>query len=631
MPVLTIDNREVEVPVGTSVLEAAKRLGIVIPHFCYHPALGSVGACRLCAMKFIEGPVKGVQMSCMVPAQDGMVVATGDSEAVRLRQLVIEWLMINHPHDCPVCDEGGECLLQDFTIAGGHGIRRYQGKKRTFHNQDLGPHIEHEMNRCIECYRCVRFYQDFAGGTDLGVMGNASRVYFGRFSDGPLESLFSGNLVDICPTGVYTDKTARFRARYWDYEMAPSVCPHCSLGCNITPAARYRQLLKVISRRNDAVNGWFVCDRGRFGSAPVNDAARPRVPLIDGREATWDEALDALILRLAEVAEVYGEGSIAVVGSSRLSLEGAHLVTRLARTLSAGTLCFFTDGVEEGRVLTAVSLLREETAASLDDVSRAGCIAILNSDLREEGPMMLLAVRQAWVKGAPVFLVGDHSPLEQAQAVGIEAIQLTILEEAPLGIFDNPVIIAGVRHNPAAELDKLARAEAKLALLFPGPNSCGVALLAQEHGATSLTEALATGVVRGIIAFEADLPPIPDGSITVVGLADWLPESAGRETGIFLPTTSWVEMAGTYINNEGRAQKFMQVMNPGLPVAGLDPACHPPRSHQTVAPGGGLRPAWHIIADLLARLGEPPVTEPLTGRWLPLRHLDPEGGGQRIW
>ncbi|HSC71315.1 MAG TPA: 2Fe-2S iron-sulfur cluster-binding protein, partial [Candidatus Methylomirabilis sp.] len=225
MPKLIVDNIEVEVPAGTSVLEAARKVGIWIPHFCYHPALGSVGACRLCAMKFLEGPVKGVQMSCMVPAQDGMVVSTTDGEAARMRSLVIEWLMLNHPHDCPVCDEGGECLLQDYTVAGGHGTRRYHGKKRTFRNQDLGPYVEHEMNRCIECYRCVRFYQDFAGGTDLGVMANANRVYFGRFTDGTLESPFSGNLVDICPTGVYTDKTARFRARYWDYEMAPSVCP----------------------------------------------------------------------------------------------------------------------------------------------------------------------------------------------------------------------------------------------------------------------------------------------------------------------------------------------------------------------------------------------------------------------
>src|SRR5512146_577295 len=365
MPKLIIDNIEVEVPPGTNVLEAAKKVGIWIPHFCYHQALGAVGACRLCAMRFIDGPVKGIQMSCMVPAQDGMVVSTNDPEAARMRRMVVEWLMLNHPHDCPVCDEGGECLLQDYTVAGGHGIRRYHGKKRTFLSQGLGPNVEHEMNRCIECYRCVRFYQEFAGGTDLGVMANANRVYFGRYTDGTLESPFSGNLVDICPTGVYTDKTARFRARYWDYEMAPSVCPVCSLGCNTVPSARYRELLKTIARRNGRINGWFICDRGRFTNAPVNDPVRPRAPRLDGKEVAWDEALDALVTRLGEVSEVHGAGSLALVGSSRLALEGAALLPRLAELLQAGFLCYFTDPREGDCDVAAVSLLKGENAASM--------------------------------------------------------------------------------------------------------------------------------------------------------------------------------------------------------------------------------------------------------------------------
>ena len=176
MPTLTIDNLSITVPEGTNVLQAAERLGIVIPHFCYHEALGSVGACRLCAMKFLDGPVKGIQMACMVEAKDGMVVSTLDSEAQEQRAHVIEWLMMNHPHDCPVCDEGGECQLQDMTVAGGHSIRRYRGKKRTYRNQYLGPLIEQEMNRCIQCYRCVRTYQDYCGGTDFGVLGSRQRL-----------------------------------------------------------------------------------------------------------------------------------------------------------------------------------------------------------------------------------------------------------------------------------------------------------------------------------------------------------------------------------------------------------------------------------------------------------------------
>jgi NADH-quinone oxidoreductase subunit G len=191
MPTLTIDNRKIDVPAGTKVIEAAERLGIMIPRFCFHPALGSVGACRVCAVAFKEGPIKGIQMSCMIDAQAGMVVSTTDAEAVDFRRHVIEFLMLNHPHDCPVCDEGGHCLLQDLTVAGGHGLRRYRGLKRTHNNQDLGPLVQHEMNRCIQCYRCSRYYQQFTGYRDLGVMGIGSRVYFGRSASGVLESPFS--------------------------------------------------------------------------------------------------------------------------------------------------------------------------------------------------------------------------------------------------------------------------------------------------------------------------------------------------------------------------------------------------------------------------------------------------------
>lgn len=628
---IIIDNIEVEVPPGTSVLEAAKRVGLWVPHFCYHPALGSVGACRLCAVKFLDGPVKGIQMSCMIPAQDGMVVSTTDGEAARMRSLVIEWLMINHPHDCPVCDEGGECLLQDYTVAGGHGIRRYQGRKRTHQNQYLGESIEHEMNRCIQCYRCARFYQEYAGGTDFGVQGSAARVYFGRFKDGSLESPFSGNLVDICPTGVFTDRTARFRARYWDYDMAPSVCPHCSLGCNTVPAARYREILKTMARQNDSVNGWFICDRGRFKNSPVNDPARPRTPLLDGREAGWEEALDALLLRIAELTELYGEGSLAVVGSPRLSLEGAVLLPQLAAMLGAGFFCYFTDEQEGDRTAAAVSLLAGNRPASMADVREADCIAVVDCDLLAEGPMMLLAVRQAWRKGAPVFLVGAHAPLEQSRAVAIEAVQLSFLEEAPLGIFERPVVICGTKNSSPADIERLARAEAKLACLLPGPNAFGAALLSGEHDGTSLSAAIATGRVKGILAVEADIPPELLEGVPFVAACDWLPTDLLQRADIVLPTTAWVETDGTFVNNEGRAQRFKRVMEPGLPIKGLDPALHPPRVHRKEPPGGDLRPAWRVMAAIMERLGEELVEEPLTGRWEGLRDLDPEGEGVQVW
>ena len=232
MPNLIIDNMSVDVPAGTRVIDAAEQLGIMIPRFCYLKVLGAVGACRMCAVHFVAGPVKGVEMSCMVEAEDGMEVSTGDAKAVDFRRQVIEWLMVNHPHDCPVCDEGGQCLLQDETVSGGHGIRRYPGLKRTYRDQHLGPFIQQEMNRCIHCYRCARFYQEYAGYRDFGVLQIGSRIFYGRYEDGALESPFAGNLVDICPTGVFTDKPARYRARRWDMQRSPSVCINCGIGCN---------------------------------------------------------------------------------------------------------------------------------------------------------------------------------------------------------------------------------------------------------------------------------------------------------------------------------------------------------------------------------------------------------------
>jgi NADH-quinone oxidoreductase subunit G len=630
MPKLIIDNIEVEVAEGTTVLEAAQSVDIPIPHFCWHPALGKAGACRVCAVKLLDGPVKGIQMSCMLPVQEGMVVSTTDPEAMELRRNVIEWLMINHPHDCPVCDEGGECQLQDFTIAGGHGIRRYHGSKRTHVNQELGPYIQHEMNRCIQCYRCVRFYQEFAGGADFGVMGSAGRVYYGRFQDGPLESPFSGNLVDICPTGVFTDKTARFRARYWDYDMAPSICTGCSLGCNTTPVGRYRELLKIVARRNDSVNGWFICDKERFGNRQVNAPDRPRSPLVEGRQVGWNEALETLLLRLGEIEDLYGSESVALVGSSRMSLEAGIMLSQLATVTGTRALCYFVDGEEFAKTLAALAVLEKLPAASMADVGQADCVVILEADLREEGPMLLLAVRQAWKRGAPVILVGKAAPLEQTMAVGVEAITLGFIEEVPLGIFANPVIICGTKNSAVRDIETLVRAEAKVAFLFSGPNSFGAALLSREHGGTSFKEAIATGKIKGVIAVEADIPPALLARIPFVASLDWRATDPVSASQVVLPTTASIEMAGTFINFEGRAQRFKPVLNPGLPPSGMDPAEHPPREHSLQVPGGDVRPAWRVLADLVALMGGDWINEPLRGRWSALADLEAESEGVKV-
>ncbi|BCS52973.1 molybdopterin-dependent oxidoreductase [Geobacter sp. SVR] len=627
MPKLIIDNIPVEVSEGTNVLDAAHSVGIPIPHFCWHPALGKAGACRVCAVKILDGPAKGLQMSCMLPAQDGMVVSTTDDEALAMRKSVIEWLMINHPHDCPVCDEGGECLLQDFTIAGGHGRRRYDGRKRTYLNQFLGPYIEHEMNRCIQCYRCVRFYQEYAGSTDFGAMGRASMIYFGRQQDGQLESPFSGNLVDICPTGVFTDKTARFRARYWDYDMAASICPHCSLGCNTIPAARYRELLKVVARRNDAVNGWFICDRGRFSNAAVNAPDRPRQPLVDGTPVEWDAALGTLAERLREFLTVHGPQALAIVGSPRMSHEGNIMAARLKELTGAGMLSYFPNAEEARHAMEAAERVTPGGPASLADVRAADLIVLPEGDLLAEAPMMALAVRQAWRNGARIYKIVPEAASAGNRTDSREAgdmyriVTVTSPADVPLTEAKRGVVI----HRPGTDMPKTDESAARHAFILNGPNAFGCAVLAREYGAMALSEALASGAVKGILSFEADLAELPPG-VRVLASVDWQAGSVMQRAEVTLPATAWVEMEGTFVNNEGRAQRFDQVMRPGLPIKGLDPDRHPPREFGKEAPGGDLRPSWQIISDLLYRLGGE-YRHPLSGCWASLNTLDSSGEG----
>jgi NADH-quinone oxidoreductase subunit G len=410
MPKLIIDHRQIEVPQGTNVLEAAEKLGIMIPRFCYHPAMGSIGACRVCAVMFLEGRVKGIEMSCMTEAEDGMVVSTTHPEAQEFRRYVIEWLMLNHPLDCPVCDEGGHCLLQDTTVSGGHGIRRYPGPKRTYHNQDLGLFVEHEMNRCIQCWRCRRFYQEFSGYRDLGAMQIGNRTYFGRFSSGPLESPFAGNLIDVCPTGVYVDKPSLYKGRRWNFERGPTLCLHCSLGCNLVGSARYREMVRLEARLHEDVNGYFVCDRGRYGFYYANLETRPRAARVHDREVPWEEAVQTTADRLKEITGKYGEGAVACLGSPRNSLETQGALKLYCRLHNWHDPQFFWDAAVERKVRSAVARLDERLAVSLRQLESADFVVVLGADPINEAPMLTLALRQAARQGAKI-LVLDPRPV----------------------------------------------------------------------------------------------------------------------------------------------------------------------------------------------------------------------------
>lgn len=438
MATIHVDGKTLEVDGADNLLQACLSLGLDIPYFCWHPALGSVGACRQCAVKQYtdENDKRGrLVMSCMTPATDNTWISIDDEEAKAFRKSVVEWLMSNHPHDCPVCEEGGHCHLQDMTVMVGHNQRRYRFTKRTHQNQDLGPFIAHEMNRCIACYRCVRYYKDYAGGTDLGVYGAHDNVYFGRIEDGVLESEFSGNLTEVCPTGVFTDKTHSERYnRKWDMQFAPSICHGCSSGCNISPGERYGELRRIENRYNGSVNHYFLCDRGRFGYGYVNRKDRPRQPLFNGQKLGIDAALD-------KAAELLKGKRVIGIGSPRASLESNYALRELV-----GEDNYYSgiaaDELENLRLVLRVLQDSPLPIPSIREIEDHDAVFVLGEDLTQTAARIALALRQS-VKGK-----GEEMAAALKIQPWLDAAVKTIAQHAK-----NPLFIASLS---ATRLDDVA-------------------------------------------------------------------------------------------------------------------------------------------------------------------------------
>ena len=389
---ITIDGREYDVDDTENLLAVALSKGFDLPYFCWHPELHSVGACRQCAVKSYRNDEddKGmIVMACMTPCTDGGRFEINDEESSEMRAQVIEWLMTNHPHDCPVCEEGGECHLQDMTLMTGHTQRRYRGPKRTHTNQDLGPFINHEMNRCIACYRCVRYYRDYADGDDLRALGSHNNVYFGRERDGAFDNEFSGNLVEVCPTGVFTDKTlgAHYN-RKWDMQNAPGICTHCSLGCNTSPGSRQGVLKRIQNRFHGEINHYFLCDRGRFGAGFVNRDDRPRQPLVRNTSGVLEPRdMDAMRDTMEEV--LAATTGMVGVGSPRASLEDNYALRNLVGA------DFFTTGMaahDQAATLAGKTALEAhaERIATLREIESCDAVLVLGEDVTQTAPRVAL-------------------------------------------------------------------------------------------------------------------------------------------------------------------------------------------------------------------------------------------------
>ncbi len=649
MPTIEVDGRPLEVEQGQNLLHACLSHKLDLPYFCWHPAMGSVGACRQCAVVQYrdENDTQGrLVMACMTPVADGARLSIEATQAREFRAAVIEWLMENHPHDCPVCEEGGECHLQDMTLMTGHTTRRYRGGKRTFRNQYLGPFIGHEMNRCITCYRCVRYYQDYAGGDDLQALGSRDRMFFGRAEDGVLQSEFAGNLVEVCPTGVFTDKPfSQTYTRKWDLQSAPSVCPGCAVGCNTLPGERYGVLKRVHNRYHPDVNGYFLCDRGRFGSGFVNGRERLRRAGARAGDGVFEELPAAGASE--RLTAVLKSGAVLGIGSPRASMESNLALKRLV-----GDENFATGMPEQEGELNALMLSIYQAGgariASLADVEAADAVLVLGEDILNTAPRVALALRRAvrnrslemaagagipaWqdagVRGHaqhalnPLLIAAPapsriddiaaatwQAPPESIAAAGFAiahgidssyaaadtgTCDATFVEQAlaALGGAQRPLIVSGTGCGSAAVLQAAANvawalggrgADAALLLTGAEANSMGVTLLGGGISLETALGRLADGSAKSVIVLENDLfrrtaaATLTDalGRAEHVVVLDALETPTAEQASLVLPAASYAESTGTFVNYEGRAQRFYQVFEPAEPIA----------------------PAWRWLAD----------------------------------
>ncbi|MGA8438389.1 MAG: NADH-quinone oxidoreductase subunit NuoG [Candidatus Sulfotelmatobacter sp.] len=624
MAIVYVDNKPYQMNPEENLLHGCLSQGLKLPYFCWHPALGSVGACRQCAVKQFkdEHDAHGkIVMSCLTPAKEGTRISIADPEVAAFRAGIIEGLMLNHPHDCPVCDEGGECHLQDMTVMAGHDYRRYEFDKRTFRNQNLGPLVNHEMNRCIQCYRCVRYYREYAGGNDLNAFASRDTVFFGRHEDGVLENEFSGNLVEICPTGVFTDKTLKQHyARKWDQQFAPSVCVHCALGCNTDAGERYGTLRRIVNRYNHEVNGYFLCDRGRFGYEFVNSERRLREPILQGRPTPAADAQRYLLKTAAE-------GRVIGIGSPRASLEGNFAL----RTLVGPD--HFHSGISDAEanvVRQIIEILRRGPirTPTLREIEECDAVFILGEDLTNIAPRMALAIRQSvrqqpmevakklniplWMDhGVRDAMQGAKGPLyiatpyatrlddvatatfhaapddlarlgfAVAHALDSRSPAVPALQDCPLAseiaralkAAKKPLVISGASCTSEAVIQAAANvamaAQAALSFTVPECNTVGATLMGGSPLSAAF-QAVRDGHADTVIILENDLyrraPAAEVDSFLQAAahviILDHLTNSTTEKAELVLPAGTFAESDGTLVSSEGRAQRFFQVFVP---------------------------------------------------------------------
>ncbi len=407
---MTVDGRQVEARKGEMIIAAAERAGTYIPRFCWHPRMKAVGMCRMCVVD-VKGPRGwGLVPACYIPVAPGMEVDTQSPRVRKAQDGILEFLLINHPLDCPVCDKGGECPLQDHTVAFGPGESRMDEEKRHFEKPiPISDLVLLDRERCIMCARCTRFADEVAGDPFIQIIDRGNEAQINVFPDDPFASYFSGNTVQICPVGALTAAPYRFKARPWDLEQVESTCTACAVGCRVALQSSTNRLTRMLGLDSEPVNHGWLCDKGRFGIAAVNSERRLTTPLVrrEGElvEATWGDALEAAATGLAAARTLHGADTLAVLGGARLADEDAYAWAKLAKGVlgTDNVDCQLGDGLPAEVVL---GLPR----ATIDEATWADTLVLLGPDLREELPVLFLRLRQAAVdNGVKIVELTSHA------------------------------------------------------------------------------------------------------------------------------------------------------------------------------------------------------------------------------
>ncbi|HVC68185.1 MAG TPA: 2Fe-2S iron-sulfur cluster-binding protein, partial [Acidimicrobiales bacterium] len=552
---LTVDGRTVRARPGELLIAAAERAGTFIPRFCYHPRMKPVGVCRMCLVE-VSGPRGATLMpSCFLEAAPGMEVTTDSDKVKKAQDGVLEFLLINHPLDCPVCDKGGECPLQDQTLAYGPGETRFVEEKRHFEKPiPISELVLLDRERCIQCSRCTRFADEVAGEAQIDFIGRGEQIQIATFPELPFTSYFSGNTVQICPVGALTATPYRFAARPWDLDQVESTCTTCAVGCRVAVQSSSDRLTRLLGIDIDPVNHGWLCDKGRFAADAVNREDRLGEPLVRKGGTlvgvSWHEALEAVATGLrAAVAD--GPDSLGVIGGARLSNEGAYAWARLAKGVLG------TDSVDAqlGDGLPA-ELVLGLPRATIDQAASASTVILLTGDVREELPILFLRLRAAAVEGdlalvelspratsltehAAVSLrygPGDARALVDALVAGgappVAATDAGALDEARRLVATGPVVVVVGRPSLAEDAELVA--DAARALSTALPEARFLPALRRGNVLGALDMGLAPGVLPGRVGledgrawFEAAWGSVPE--VRGRGTADILAAAAGDQ------------------------------------------------------------------------------------------------------